>query len=66
MVPLDWSVEGHVMQSVDRDEQIRFMEMLEQRLERYAQSWLANPEYRAALHRYDHERDQPPLRRVAR
>jgi hypothetical protein len=54
------------MQSVDRDEQIRFMEMLEQRLERYAQSWLANPEYRAALHRYDHERDQPPLRRVAR
>jgi hypothetical protein len=39
---------------------------LEKRLDSYAQTWLADSEYRDALHRYDWEHhDTPELKRAA-
>lgn len=53
------------MEKIEREDQIEILETLEERLERYAQSWLADSDYRDALHRYDCEHEAPPLRRVA-
>lgn len=40
---------------MNRDEQIDFMENAEERAQGYLRRWLSNPDYRAALHRHDHE-----------
>ncbi len=37
----------------DRDEQIKLMLETEARIDGYMRRWLANPEFKAALHRYD-------------
>lgn len=41
--------------AMNRNEQIDFMESAEERAQGYLRRWLSNPEYRAVLHRYDHE-----------
>lgn len=38
---------------MDRDEQIRLMDSVEERHAGYVRKWLAKPEVRAALQRYD-------------
>ncbi len=48
---------------MSRPEQIEFMEQAEERCRGYTQRWLADPAFRAALHRYDRDRsrDAPSL-----
>lgn len=55
--------------NVDRDRQIELMQNVEERMSGYVQRWLANPEFRAVLHRYDrdqHDGDDKPCRGTAR
>jgi hypothetical protein len=40
---------------MDRDKQIEFMENAEKRAQGYLRAWLQNPEFKAALHRYDRD-----------
>lgn len=48
---------------MDRDTQIRMIETLDQRREERSRVWMADLEFNAVLHRYDHEFDeQPPAR----
>ena len=42
-----------------RQEQIEFMDRAEERNHGAVQRWLADPAFRAALHRYDPPRDTP-------
>lgn len=52
---------------MDRDKQIKLMQDVEERTEGYVRRWLADPEFRAALHRYDrdHHNDGDHRRRTA-
>ncbi len=43
---------------MDRDEQIRLMETVEQRQAEYVRKWLRKPEVKAALRRYDFDDDR--------
>ncbi len=38
----------------DRETQIALMMGAEERIKGYFARWMANPEFKAALHRYDH------------
>lgn len=54
---------------MDRDRQIELMQNAEERTDGYVQRWLSNPEFRAALHRYDRDQnddDSEPRRAAAR
>lgn len=50
---------------VDRDNEIQLLKTAEERAQGYLQAWLKRPEFKAALHRYDHEVCGDDGRRVA-
>lgn len=47
---------------LDRDMQMDLMSSVKERTDSHVQKWLQNPEFRDALHRYDSEDAEPPLK----
>lgn len=50
---------------MDRDKQIALIEQADERHDAYIRAWKDDAEFMAVLHRYDHEFDDEPVRRVA-
>jgi len=50
---------------VDRDKQIELMTGADDRRDAYVREWKNDAEFMNVLHRYDHEFDDEPVRRVA-
>lgn len=50
---------------IDREKQIELMRNVEERTAGYLRAWLADPEFRDALHRYDRCDDRDGGRRRA-
>lgn len=51
---------------MDRDMQIKLIETVEERRAEMTREWAQDAEFMAALRRYDHIFDEPPVRELKR